>query len=220
MERCSIPQISTGDIIRLNIQQQTTIGQRFQQMVAEGQYVPDEVVNAMVATRLDEPDCVPGFILDGFPRTLPQANWLDGFLAKGDSAVEEPKPDAVPQFQSEGVAHQRLPLVAVSIQVRYDELLRRITGRRTGSVSKRIYNIYTNPPIAPGMCDIDGEPLVQRPDDTEEVFTERMRVFEAQTAPVIAHYRQLGRFQEVDGERSVDDVTEQVLTALRCLRGN
>ena len=81
MERCSIPQISTGDIIRLNIQQQTTIGQRFQQMVAEGQYVPDEVVNAMVATRLDEPDCVPGFILDGFPRTLPQANWLDGFLA-------------------------------------------------------------------------------------------------------------------------------------------
>ena len=87
-----------------------------------------------------------------------------------------------------------------------------------GPVSKRIYNIYTNPPVSPGVCDVDGEPLVQRPDDTEEVFADRMRVFGEQTAPVIEHYRGLGRFEEVDGEQAVEMVTEQIAAALRRLR--
>ena len=199
MECWGIPQISTGDLIRDNIRIETGIGLQFKEMVAAGIFVPDEIVNEMVRQRIAEPDCTHGFVLDGFPRTVGQADWLDGTLANASATR---------------------PLVAVSIKVRYDELLRRITGRRTGPVSKRIYNVYTNPPRSPGMCDVDGEPLVQRPDDTEEVFTERMRVFDEQTAPVISHYRDLGRFEEVDGEQSVEAVTEYLLAALRRLRGN
>jgi adenylate kinase len=113
---------------------------------------------------------------------------------------------------------RKLPVIAVSIEVRYDELLRRITGRRTGPVSKRIYNIYTNPPASPGVCDVDGEPLVQRPDDTEEVFSERMKAFAELTAPVIEHYRDLGRFEVVDGEQTVEIVTGSIVAALERLR--
>ena len=199
MDRWGVPQISTGDLIRDNIRQGTAIGRRFKELVDAGIYVPDEIVNQMVGDRTAEPDCVRGFILDGYPRTLGQAEWLDGYLAghTGQAA---------------------LPLVAVSVQVRYDELLRRVTGRRVGPVSKRIYNVYTNPPVSPGVCDVDGEPLVQRPDDSEEVFADRMRVFGEQTAPVIDHYRDLGRFEEVDGEQAVELVTEQIAAALRRLR--
>ncbi len=201
MAAWQVPQVSTGDLIRDNIRLGTEIGRRFQQMVDAGVYVPDEVVNGMVAARVEGPDCRRGYILDGFPRTLGQAEWLDGFLA-GESSAEK-------------TAEAALPLIAVSIKVRYDELLRRITGRRIGPVSKRIYNIYTNPPRVPGVCDVDGEPLVQRPDDTEEVFAERMKTFDQQTAPVIDHYRGLGRFEEVDGEQAVEAVTASIIAALR-----
>lgn len=205
MELWGIPQISTGDLIRDNIRQGTPIGQRFKELVDAGIFVPDEIVNEMVAERTAAPDCTRGFILDGYPRTLGQAEWLDRYLTDRGTA------DA---------AGTGLPLVAVSVQVRYDELLRRVTGRRVGPVSKRIYNIYTNPPVSPGVCDVDGEPLVQRPDDTEEVFADRMRVFGEQTAPVIEHYRGLGRFEEVDGQQAVEVVTEHIVAALRRLRGN
>ena len=199
MDLWAIPQISTGDLIRDNIRQGTTIGKRFKELVDAGIYVPDDVVNQMVAERTAAPDCGRGFILDGYPRTLGQAEWLDIFLTRNAGPAA-------------------LPLVAVLVQVRYDELLRRVTGRRVGPVSKRIYNVYTHPPLSPGVCDVDGEPLVQRPDDTEEVFADRMRVFGEQTAPVIDHYRGLGRFEEVDGEQAVETVTEQIAAALRRLR--
>ena len=196
MDAWGIPQVSTGDLIRDNIRRGTPVGLRFSEMVAAGILVPDETVNEMVEDRLAQPDAERGYVLDGFPRTLGQAEWLDAYL---------------------GGEHV-LPVVAVSIEVRYDELLRRITGRRTGPVSKRIYNIYTNPPISPGVCDVDGEPLVQRPDDTEEVFAERMRAFSELTAPVIEHYRGLGRFEVVDGEQPVEAVTENLVAALERLR--
>lgn len=199
MDLWDIPQISTGDIIRENIQQKTPIGLEFQDLVAQGIFVPDELVNRMVALRLSQPDAARGYILDGFPRTLGQAQWLDSFLNRG-------KPG------------DAFPVVAVSIEVRYDELLRRITGRRTGPVSKRIYNIYTNPPQVEGIDDVDGQPLVQRPDDTEEVFAERMRQFADLTAPVIEHYRAQGRFEVVDGEQPVEVVTERIVAALKRLR--
>ncbi len=214
MDRCGIPQISTGDLIRENIRLRTLIGTRFKEMVAAGIFVPDDIVNQMVASRLMAPDCERGFVLDGFPRTVGQADWLDAALT-GRNREADLHSDA--QGIGGGTAQ---PLVAVSINVRYDELLRRITGRRTGSVSKRIYNIYTNPPVAPGVCDVDGEPLVQRPDDSEEVFEERMRVFAEQTGLVIDHYRALGRFEEVDGEQSIDVVAEHILAVLRRMRGN
>src|ERR1700754_5365595 len=145
MDLWGIPQISTGDIIRENIKLGTPVGLEFQDLVAQGIFVPDELVNRMVALRLSQPDAARGYILDGYPRTLGQAEWLDEQLAGDGFPVEgwEVSPAG------------KLPVIAVSIEVRYDELLRRITGRRTGPVSKRIYNIYTNPPLVEGVDDVD-----------------------------------------------------------------
>ena len=208
MERWGIPQVSTGDLIRDNIRQGTSVGREFQDTVAQGVLVPDDLVNRMVAGRLAQTDAARGYILDGYPRTLGQAEWLDTQLAG----------EGFPQADGTQSADAMLPVIAVSIEVRYDELLRRITGRRTGPVSKRIYNVYTNPPVSPGVCDVDGEPLVQRPDDTEEVFAERMKAFAQLTGPVIEHYRDLGRFEVVDGEQAVETVTDCIVAALERLR--
>jgi adenylate kinase len=208
MDQWGIPQISTGDIIRENIKQGTPVGREFQDLVAQGIFVPDALVNRMVQGRLSKPDVARGYILDGYPRTLGQAEWLD----------EQLDGPGFPAADGTVTPAGRLPVIAVSIEVRYDELLRRITGRRTGSVSKRIYNIYTHPPLVEGLDDVDGTPLVQRPDDTEEVFAERMKQFAELTAPVIEHYRGLGRFEVVDGEKSVETVTASIAAALKRLR--
>jgi adenylate kinase len=192
-----IPQISTGDLLRANVAQGTQLGRVAKEIMGRGELVPDSLVNEMVAVRLLEPDTVRGYILDGFPRTLGQANWLDGRLAA--------------QVES-------LPVVAVSIQVNYNQLLRRITGRRNCPVCQTIYNIYMNPPKKDGFCDIEGAALVQRADDTEEVFKERMRSYAALTAPVVDHYRELGRFAEVDGDRPIAIIAAGIVDAVERLR--
>ena len=111
-----------------------------------------------------------------------------------------------------------LPVVAVSIHVDYNQLLRRITGRRNCPVCQTIYNVYSNPPKRDGFCDIEGAALVQRADDTEKVFAERMRAYEALTAPVVEHYRALGRFAEVDGDRAIAEVAAGIVAAVERLR--
>jgi adenylate kinase len=196
MAEFGIPQISTGDILRENIAKGTPLGKAAKSLLDHGQLVSDDLVNEMVADRLAQPDTTRGYILDGFPRTLNQAEWLDARLASNPST---------------------LPVVAISIVVNYDQLLHRITGRRI-SAAGRIYNIYSNPPRVPGICDVDGSPLVQRSDDSEAVFTERMKTFEAQTAPVIEHYRKQGRFVEVNGDQPVEQVTTEITAALKRLR--
>lgn len=216
MDRWGIPQVSTGDLIRDNIRLKTPVGMEFQELVASGIFVPDDLVNRMVELRLSQPDAARGYILDGYPRTLGQAEWLDEYL-EGEGPGRQIAVQFAPGERAKATEFP-LPVVAVSIEVRYDELLRRITGRRTGPVSKRIYNIYTNPPASPGVCDVDGEPLVQRPDDTDEVFAERMKAFDELTAPVVEHYRELGRFEVVDGEQPVEQVTEHIAAALMRLR--
>jgi adenylate kinase len=163
----------------------------------KGQLVPDQVVNDMVQARLTGDDVHAGYILDGFPRTLAQATWLDAHL---------------PIFR------ETPPLVAINIRVDEDELLRRITGRRTCAVCKHIYNIYSHPPAKTGICDIDGSPLQHRSDDTEEAFTERMKAYESLTSPVIEHYRASNRFREVDGEAAVEQVAQSIVAALKELR--
>jgi adenylate kinase len=193
-----IPQISTGDLLRANVAQGTQLGRVAKEIMGRGELVPDSLVNEMVAVRLLEPDTVRGYILDGFPRTLGQANWLDGRLAA--------------QVES-------LPVVAVSIQVNYNQLLRRITGRRNCPVCQTIYNVFMNPPKKDGFCDIEGAALVQRADDTEEVFKERMRAYAALTAPVVDHYRELGRFAEVDGDRPISLIAAGIVDAVERLRG-
>jgi adenylate kinase len=192
-----IPQISTGDLLRANVAQDTQLGRVAKEIMQRGELVPDSLVNEMVAVRLQQPDIANGYILDGFPRTLPQAGWLDGRLAS---------------------AAQALPVIAVSIHVDYNQLLRRITGRRNCPVCQRIYNVYGNPPQRDGVCDIDGAALVQRADDTEQVFKERMRAYEALTAPVVDHYRALGRFAEVDGDRPIPEIAAGIVAAVERLR--
>lgn len=195
MEEFGIPQISTGDLLREHRKNHTPLGMLADELMNRGEFVPDDLVNQMVAERLKQPDTEHGYILDGFPRTINQAEWLDTQL----------------------VAYL-LPVVAINIVVPEKVLLERITGRRI-SPSGRIYNIYTNPPKVEGFCDITGERLEQRKDDTEQVFYERMKAFEAKTAAVIDYYRTHGgRFSEVDGDQPVDVVTHEIRTTLMRLR--
>jgi adenylate kinase len=193
----NIPQISTGDLLRANVAEGTKVGKVAKEIMGRGELVPDSLVDEMVAVRLLEPDTARGYILDGFPRTLGQAQWLDARLAA--------------QIES-------LPVVAVNIQVNYNQLLRRITGRRNCPVCQTIYNVYMHPPKQDGICDIEGAELVQRADDTEEVFKERMRAYEALTAPVVEHYRAQGRFAEVDGDRPIAVIASGIVAAVERLR--
>jgi len=197
MAAWGIPQISTGDLLRANVSQGTALGKLAKSVLDKGELVSDDLVNEMVAERLKAPDTASGYILDGFPRTLGQADWLDAHLAASGNT---------------------LPVIAVSIQVSYNQLLRRITGRRNCPVCKSIYNIYLQPPKVDELCDLDGTPLARRSDDTEEVFEERMRAYESLTAPVVEHYRALGRFAEVNGEQPVSAVTAEVMQAVQRLR--
>lgn len=193
-----IPQISTGDLLRYNRDHGTALGLEAKGVMDQGRLVPDDLVNRMVAERLKHPDTANGYILDGYPRTLGQASWLDQQIAAQAGA---------------------LPVIAVSIQVSYNQLLRRITGRRVCPVCGTIYNIYLQPPKVDEKCDRDGTPLTRRSDDSEEVFKERMRTYESQTAPVVEHYRALGRFEEVNGDQPIEAVAAAVMAAVARLRG-
>jgi adenylate kinase len=197
MAKWGIPQISTGDLLRYHRDLGSPLGLQVKEIMAAGKLVPDDLVNQMVAERLRQPDIAAGYVLDGFPRTLNQAEWLDRHLAADPAA---------------------LPVIAVSIRVGYTQLLRRITGRRTCPVCGTIYNICLQPPKVDEKCDLDGAPLVRRSDDTEEVFQERMRTYETQTAPVVEHYRALGRFEEVDGDQPIEKVAADVIAAVARLR--
>ena len=198
MAAWAVPQISTGDLLRSNVASQTSLGREAETVMGRGELVPDDLVNRMVAERFKSPDTARGYILDGFPRTLNQADWLDKHLADGGSG---------------------LPVVAVSIEVGYTQLLRRITGRRMCPVCGSIYNVFFQPPKVEGKCDLDGAALTSRPDDTEAVFEERMRAYNEQTAPVVEHYRAVSRLAELDGEQSVEAVTAAVKAAVHQLRG-
>jgi adenylate kinase len=192
-----IPQISTGDLLRFHVTNGTDLGKLAKPIMDLGRLVPDELMLEMVAKRLAEPDTERGFILDGFPRTLTQADWVDSQLAQ--------KPGA-------------LPVVAVSIQVDYNQLLRRITGRRNCPVCQTIYNIYFHPPKQEGVCDIEGATLVQRSDDTEMCFAGRLTTYQSLTAPVVEHYRALSRFAEVNGDQPVEQAAASIISSVERLR--
>ena len=199
MEKFSVPQISTGDLLRKNVQEQTALGVAAKLLMDRGQLVPDDVVNGMVADRLLSPDTAQGYILDGFPRTQVQADWLDQELERQSSATT---------------------LVAIQIHVEEIDLLQRITGRRTCSLCRHIYNIYSHPPAKGGVCDFDGAPLMHRSDDTEEAFGKRMAEYASKTAAVIDHYRARGRFRKISGVGSLQAVEERIVEALHDLRNH
>src|SRR5579883_1902567 len=161
----NIPQISTGDLIRLNIARATEIGQQAKAIVERGELVPDGLVNDMMAARLSEGDTKRGYILDGYPRTVTQAQWLDRYF--------ESRP-----FGS-------LPVIVISLTIPYNLLVQRTTGRRICTKSGHIYNIYSQPPKVADVCDVDGSPLITRADDKESVVEERLKSYQQQTAPLV-----------------------------------
>jgi adenylate kinase len=198
--RYGIPQISTGDLLRENVRNRTPLGLKAKDIMARGELVPDELLYDMVAERLRRVDCRRGYILDGFPRTAGQAEWLDAFLEH--EFIDNPK------------CGKQLPFV-ISIDVDYNVILLRLTGRRTCPTCERIYNVHTQPPRVDELCDFDGTKLVTRNDDREEVIRERLQAYERQTRPVADYYRQKGRLVHVDGMLSADEVTAQVLEQLQ-----
>jgi adenylate kinase len=211
MAEFGIPQISTGDLLREHRKNHTKLGLLADALMSQGKLVPDELVNDMVADRLVQPDTRRGYILDGYPRTLNQAEWLDEYITREHG-------EATDAAEAARGPQPKLPVVAIHLVVDQRILLERITGRRI-SATGNIYNIYTNPPRTPGVCDIDGGPLSQRADDREEVFYERMKAFDAQTAPVIEYYRSHGnRFAEVDGDRPLEEVTDAIRATLLRMR--
>src|SRR5262245_37057227 len=194
--RYSIPQISTGDILRDNVARNTDLGKKADPIMKSGALVPDDLVLAMVADRLSQPDCDRGFILDGFPRTVGQAGWLDKYLA------------------SRKFGGRMLAPVVISIEVGYNQLLQRLTGRRSCPVDGKIYNIYFQPPQREGVCDLCGTALVQRKDDKEEVISERLKNYDRQTLPLAEHYQQQGRLRRVNGELPVEQVMAEIFRAI------
>ncbi|HEV8523889.1 MAG TPA: adenylate kinase [Terriglobales bacterium] len=197
MERYGIQQISTGDILRDNVARATELGRKAKEFMDRGELVPDQLVCDMVADRLRQTDCDRGFILDGFPRTVAQAEWLDKLLENR-------------LFNNK----HKIPPVVVNVAVSYNQLLRRLTGRRSCPSCGRIYNVYFQPPRVNELCDADGTKLVTRKDDTEEVISERLKAYERQTLPLVDYYRQQGRLREINGEQEMDKVTAEAVRAI------
>jgi adenylate kinase len=189
-----IPHISTGDILRSNVARGTELGRKAKAVMERGELVSDDLVNGMVADRIKQPDCDRGFVLDGFPRTVAQAEWLDRELAEK--------------------AGNTRPTVVIDVDVSYNQLLQRLTGRRTCPVDGKIYNIYLQPPKEEGVCDVCGTQLFQRVDDTEEVISERLKSFERQTLPLEEFYRKQGRLRRINGEQPVEQVLADMFRAI------
>jgi adenylate kinase len=194
--RYGIPQISTGDMLRYHRDHGTEFGKRVAGLMDKGILLPDELLFEMLDGRFREADCRRGFILDGFPRTVKQAEWLDGVLAEV------------------GRAHSMPAAVVIVLRVDYNVLLRRLAGRRTCPTCGRIYNIYFQPPRAGEVCDVDGSKLVARKDDSEDVISKRLKAYEEQTLPLAEFYRQRGYLHEIDGDRPVAEVTARMFEAI------
>jgi adenylate kinase len=191
--RLRVPHISTGDMLRERIAQGTELGLRVAAKMQAGALVLDDVVNGMVASRLAEPDAANGFILDGYPRTTPQAQFLSDWLDK--RGIRE---------------------VVIHLAVDYNSIIARLTGRRQCPVCGTLYNIGTRPPKVEGVCDLDGAKLVIRNDDREEVIRARLSAYEQQTRPVLEFYRNAGRqLLEVDASSEPPDVVfEKICQAI------
>lgn len=185
--------ISTGDIFRKSVSEGTALGLEAKRYMDAGQLVPDEVVISMVQDRLSQADCAGGFMLDGFPRTLPQAEALDGALAEMGSHL-----DAV-----------------VAIEVPRDVLMGRLTARRQCRGCGKIYNVMGEMPVTAGVCDACGGEVYQRDDDTVEAATKRLDDYDAVTSQLVPYYSAQGLLKTIDGNRSVDAVFADVMSALR-----
>jgi len=192
-EILSIPHVSSGDLFRENLKNETELGKKAKGFMDSGKLVPDEITISMVAERLSRVDCENGALLDGFPRTPYQAQELDTILGKNGNTI------------------CCVPYIMVSDQ----DLLERLTGRWTCKAAGHIYHETFNPPKDPGICDIDGSGLYQRDDDKKETIEKRLAVFHEQTAPLIKYYRERDLLVEVDGTQPIEKVTEAILSSVQ-----
>lgn len=191
-ERLGLVHISSGDIFRENLKQQTELGKLAQGYMSRGELVPDDVTIAMIRERLSRPDCVQGALLDGFPRTPAQADALGVMLATMGGAVN------------------CVPYISVASGI----LIERLSGRWTCRAEGHVYHEKYNPPQKAGLCDVDGSELYQREDDKPATVENRIRVYLAQTTPLIEYYRQKGLLAEVDGTQPIETVTTDLMMAI------
>ncbi|MDH3943729.1 MAG: adenylate kinase [Anaerolineae bacterium] len=191
-ETLGLPHVSSGDIFRENIKNQTELGRKAEEYLNRGDLVPDDLTIAMIRDRLAREDCSGGAVLDGFPRTPAQADALDAMLTEFGGRI-----DIVPY-----------------IKVAEDVLVERLSGRWTCRENGHIFHQVFNPPKAAGVCDIDGSELYQREDDRAETVSNRIQVYLEQTAPLISHYSEKGLIAEVEGDKGIDDVTGSLLSIL------
>lgn len=191
-ERLGVPHVATGDLFRAAVRDGSPIGLEARRYMERGQLVPDDITIRMLLARLEAADAAEGAVLDGFPRNRSQAEALDEALAERGTRVDR----------------------ALYIDVPADELVRRLTGRWICSESGHVYNEHTNPPLQPGICDLDGSPLIQRQDDRAETIRARMDGQLGSLADVVEHYRRTGALRAVDGLRPIDQVTEGLLAGL------
>jgi len=192
IDKYRMPQISTGDILRAAVKEGTPLGKEAKSFMDKGQLVPDSVVIGIVEERIQQPDCQRGYMLDGFPRTVPQAEALDEMLKKRKSKIDH----------------------VVSIEVGRDELVKRLTGRRTCRECGEGFHIHSKPPKKAGKCDKCGAELYQRDDDNEKTVTARLQVYENQTFPLIEYYKKQGKVKPVDGLGEMKTIFERITKVL------
>lgn len=193
-EKCGIPHISSGNIFRENLQNNTDLGKQARVFMDKGELVPDGITIGMVENRLSQPDCKDGALLDGYPRTPTQAQALNEFLKKNGNEIK-----AVP-----------------FINVPSNDLVERLSGRWTCKAEGHIYHLKNKPPKQANICDIDGSALYQREDDKRETVEQRIKVYVEQTAPLIAFYKKDGLLFEVDGSLPIEQVTGKLLEIVKC----
>lgn len=193
VEEFNIPHISTGDAFRLAMKQGTPIGLKAKEYIDQGLLVPDEITNGIVKERLAQADCETGFLLDGFPRTIQQAEALDSMLQELGRSID----------------------YVVNLDVDRDLLLARLTGRRICKSCGATYHVMFNPPKVEGICDKDGGELYQRSDDSEEKVGTRLDEYTSKTAPLLDYYSQQGLLREVNGEQDINVVTAEIISTLR-----
>jgi len=182
------PQLSTGDMLRANISQGTSLGLEAKKFMDQGSLVPDEVVIGMIDKRIQEADCKPGFILDGFPRTVPQAEALYALLKKHGCKLDH----------------------VILFQIQSNELVKRLSGRRTCTNCGEMYHVDGRSTKVAGVCDKCGGSVVQRPDDDQSVIGKRLDVYEKQTAPLVDYYSKLGLLREMNAMDEVKNVTRSI----------
>ena len=191
-ERCRIPQISTGDILREAVRNGSALGLKAKASMAKGALVPDEVVIGIIEERLMRGDCGKGFLLDGFPRTVAQANALERMLGRRGLAIDH----------------------VISIEIEREELIRRLMGRRTCGRCGAMYHVLFNPPKKEGICDQCGGSLYQRDDDKEETIRSRLDVYSQQTGPVIHYYASKGLVRAINGIGPIDGIFDRILEVM------